>query len=173
MLGTSQRWCSFHASLAGCDAPNLVATFLDEPEVAVRSGCDPVGVAAGCWDWELGDPAIGADTPNLVAIVLSKPEIAVRSGCDPCWPLPAVGTGNSVIVPLGLIRPILSPLHSINQRLPSGPAVIKLGLLPAVGTGNSVILPLGLMRPILFPLHSANQKLPSGPAVIAIGLPWP
>src|SRR2546427_436020 len=65
-----------------------------------------------------------------------------------------------------VMRPILLPLTSVNQRLPSGPAVIPVRTLSAVGIGNSVIVPLGLMRPILLPLSSVNQRLPSGPAVI-------
>ena len=83
--------------------------------------------------------------------------------------LPAVGTGNSVITPAGVIRPILFPMTSVNHRLPSGPTVIPLGKLPAVGTGNSVIAPAGVIRPILFALNPVNHRLPSGPAVIPIG----
>src|SRR5215467_9852404 len=79
--------------------------------------------------------------------------------------------GNSVIVPLGVMRPILLPSSSANQRLPSGPAVMAIGVPGEVGMGNSVIVPLGVMRPILLPSCSANQRLPSGPAVMALGLP--
>src|SRR2546421_341999 len=68
-----------------------------------------------------------------------------------------------------VMRPILLPLSSVNQRLPSGPAAIPYGELLVVGTGNSVMVPLGLMRPILLPLSSVNQRLPSGPAVIPVG----
>src|SRR5438128_1263642 len=59
-----------------------------------------------------------------------------------------VGMTNSVMVPVGVIRPMLLPaaLYSVNQRLPSGPRVISLGPLPLVGTGNSVMLPAGVMR---------------------------
>ncbi len=39
------------------------------------------------------------------------------------------------------MRPILLPLISVNQRLPSGPAVMPYGVLPAVGMGYSVIVP--------------------------------
>ena len=39
---------------------------------------------------------------------------------------------NSVTSPAGVIRPIRSPVCSVNQRLPSGPAVIPDGPLPAV-----------------------------------------
>src|SRR5208282_2619215 len=59
----------------------------------------------------------------------------------------AVGIGNSVIVPLGVIRPILLASDSVNQRLPSGPVVIPwvgLSWLLAVGIGNSVIMPAGV-----------------------------
>src|SRR3989442_9317195 len=77
--------------------------------------------------------------------------------------------GNSVIFPLGLMRPIWLPSYSVNQRLPSGPAVILSGELPDVGRRNSVIFPLGVMRPIWLTLFSVNQRLPSGPAVIPSG----
>ena len=40
---------------------------------------------------------------------------------------PAVGMGNSVALPAGVMRPIWSALFSANQRFPSGPAVIKAG----------------------------------------------
>src|SRR5216683_2994624 len=89
-------------------------------------------------------------------------------------PLAEVGTGNSVIVPLGVIRPIWFPMVSVNQRLPSGPAMMPIGpaVLPSkplvpVGRGNSLMLPSGVMRPILFPWYSVNQRLSSGPAVMA------
>src|SRR5436853_7454529 len=65
-----------------------------------------------------------------------------------------------------VMRPILLPSRSVNQRLPSGPAVIPSGLLLDVGRGNSLMVPLGLMRPIWLPSCSVNQRLPSGPAVI-------
>src|SRR6266851_5201232 len=64
------------------------------------------------------------------------------------------------------MRPMLFPA-SVNQKLPSGPAVIPSGELLCVGTGNVVMLPLGVMRPMLF--DSANQRLPSGPAVMPLG----
>src|SRR5262249_31689385 len=45
-----------------------------------------------------------------------------------------------------VIRPILSPSLSVNQRAPSGPLVIPRGLLPAVGIGYSLMLPPVVMR---------------------------
>src|SRR2546428_12814569 len=65
-----------------------------------------------------------------------------------------------------VMRPILLPLTSVNQRLPSGPAAISLRKL---GTGNSVMVPLGLMRPILLAVCSVYERLPSGPSVMPVG----
>jgi hypothetical protein len=53
------------------------------------------------------------------------------------------GSGNSVIVPAVVMRPILFPSSSVNQRLPSEPTVIPLGKLVPVGIGNSVNATLG------------------------------
>src|SRR6266700_3304691 len=69
-----------------------------------------------------------------------------------------------------VMRPILLPSTSVNQRLPSGPAVIPSGVLLPFERGNSLMVPPGLMRPILLPSISVNQRLPSGPAVIPSGL---
>src|SRR2546428_256625 len=62
----------------------------------------------------------------------------------------AVGTGNSVISPAGVIRPIWFALISVNHRFPSEPEAMSSGSLFAVGTGNSIRLPEVLIRPILF-----------------------
>ena len=40
---------------------------------------------------------------------------------------------------VGLITPILLVASSVNQRLPSGPAMISCGSEPVVGVANSVI----------------------------------
>src|SRR2546427_11205911 len=69
-----------------------------------------------------------------------------------------------------VMRPILLPLTSVNQRLPSGPAAISLRKL---GTGNSVMVPLGLMRPILLAACSVNQGWPCGAKVMRVGLRAP
>ena len=69
-----------------------------------------------------------------------------------------------------VMRPILFVPPSVNQRLPSGPAVIAPGWLPGVGRGNSLMLPPGVMRPILSPDTSVNQRLPSDPDAILVGL---
>src|SRR5579885_1203711 len=76
------------------------------------------------------------------------------------------------------MRPILSSVHrsllelkvhSVNQRLPSGPAVTQRGSLLAMGRGHSVICPPGVICPICAPLEGSttvNQRFPSGPLVI-------
>src|SRR5215831_5941672 len=85
--------------------------------------------------------------------------------------LAGVGMANSVITPSGVIRPMLLPRISVNQRFPSGPAVISHGAERGVGTGNSVSTASGVMRPIRFPGISVNHTFPSGPAVITSGCP--
>src|SRR5512143_1309164 len=82
----------------------------------------------------------------------------------------AVGMANSVMTPAVVIRPILLPAASVNQRAPSGPAVIP-GICPGVGTANSVSTPAVVIRPIrgLKYALSVNHRAPSGPAVMAAG----
>src|SRR4051812_38424978 len=72
----------------------------------------------------------------------------------------ADGIGNSLRSPLMLIRPMLFPDISANQRFPSGPAVIPPLLRPPVVpvAGNSVNPPLVVRRPILFEPASVNQR---------------
>src|SRR5205814_2313558 len=74
--------------------------------------------------------------------------------------------GYSVMVPLGVIRPILLVLFPVNQRLPSGPAVILKDSLPVVG--NSVMVPLVVICPIWFEAP-VNQRLQSGTDVMPTG----
>ncbi len=75
-----------------------------------------------------------------------------------------------MIVPLGVIRPIAGVLpSSVNQRLPSGPAVTVNGTLPGFSPRlKTVSRPLGVSRriehlPSPIQPRSANQRLPSGP----------
>ena len=71
---------------------------------------------------------VGLIMPDLVASVLGEPEVAVGPGRDPTGSLLAVGMGNSVMAcVVGLIIPIWLAGGSVNQRLPSGPAVIPAG----------------------------------------------
>src|SRR4026207_672186 len=99
-----------------------------------------------------------------------------------------LGSGNSVMTPAGVIRPILLALNSENQMLPSGPAARARGPLAAVGGGGSggppgpaasargplsavgigysVITPAGVIFPIFPAPNSPNQMLPSAPSAI-------
>jgi len=77
------------------------------------------------------------------------------------------------MTPAVVIRPILLPASSVNQSLPSGPAVMPFEVLAAVWMENSsaaVMTPAVVMRPILLLAPSVNQSLPSGPAVMPAGL---
>src|SRR5258706_3726463 len=75
-------------------------------------------------------------------------------------------TGNSVIAPDIVTRPIFPPSASVNQRFPSGPTVMNDGLLADVGIGNVARTPSVVMRPILLSPGRVNHRLPSGPAAI-------
>jgi hypothetical protein len=96
----------------------------------------------------------------------------------------AVGFGDRIFddpALVGVIRQMLLPdYNSVNQRLPSGPAVIAQGDLYTVGTENSVTAPSGVICPMWLETPSgrvgsgvaapsANQRFPSGPAVIEAG----
>jgi hypothetical protein len=79
----------------------------------------------------------------------------------PTGALPAVGMRYSARrVPLVVMRPMLLPLAlvSVNQRLPSDPAVMPVAALPALGSGNSVMTPKGVMRPMWLPLYSVKKE---------------
>src|SRR5947208_17094487 len=81
----------------------------------------------------------------------------------------AVGMRNSSILPAGVIRPILFPPSSVNQRLPSRPAAIALGTRLAVGMENSVPAPVGVIAPIWFPPSSVSERAPSSQAGMPAG----
>src|SRR5215469_8912653 len=74
--------------------------------------------------------------------------------------------GNSVMKPVGVIRPILADVSSVNQRLWSGPAAIESGCADAVGSGYSVATPAVVMAPMLLLPASVNQTRPSEPSDI-------
>src|SRR5258708_26815920 len=66
--------------------------------------------------------------------------------------------------------PMLLPVSSVNQRLPSGPLVIPKGELLAVGMGNSSTPVISSFILPTFPLSkllSLNQTLPSRPVLIS------
>src|SRR5258706_14523531 len=71
-----------------------------------------------------------------------------------------------------LMRPTLLTDFSVNQRLPSGPAVIPAGSAFGDGIGYSDTPPVGVTRPIAFVTPgSVNQRLPSAPAAMLNGRP--
>jgi hypothetical protein len=80
---------------------------------------------------------------------------------------------NSVITPLGVMRPIAGAVveRSVNQMFPSGSAAIPKGTLPAGRPLlNSVTAPPMVISPIaLTGPSSVNQMFPSGPAATAGG----
>ncbi len=131
----------------GVMRPIVLADLLGEPEVAVRTGRDGKEAAgggdAGC---ELGDDALGRDPADAVAALLGEPEVAVRTGRDArdgCQRRCRCELGD---VPWGVIRPIRLPLSSVNQRLPSGPAVMPSSWLAAVMPApNSMMGTVGRM----------------------------
>ena len=78
------------------------------------------------------------------------------------------------MTPAVVIRPMAFPLilHSVNQRFPSGPAVMAQGALNGY-SGNSEMTPEGVMRPIMetVPISKSaavNHRLPSGPATMPV-----
>src|SRR5262245_2903319 len=84
---------------------------------------------------------------------------------------PAVGMGNSVTVPDGVMRPtwLAFMCDAVNHRLPSGPTASPRRCAGFVGTGNSVRTPAVVMRPILLPVSSVNHSAPPGPEMIVRG----
>src|SRR4029077_19111369 len=79
-------------------------------------------------------------------------------------------SGNSVIVPVTVMRPIFPLVDSVNQRLPSGPEVIWAGWLFIVGILKIFTLSVvAFMTAMLFFAYSQNQMLPSGPVVMPLG----
>src|SRR5438876_1993292 len=87
------------------------------------------------------------------------------------------GSGNSVMVPVGVIRlmslpdpPSAAP-PTVNHRFPSGPAVMPAGKVAVAEIRTSVMVlgAPGTMRPTLLAELSVNQRLPSAPAVMNCG----
>jgi hypothetical protein len=58
----------------------------------------------------------------------------------------------------GVIRPILSSNLSVNQRVPSGPAVMTEGLANSLWV-NSVTTPAGVIRPTRLPPVPRSSRL--------------
>lgn len=95
---------------------------------------------------------------------------------------PPAGTTNSEMIPLGVIRPTEAAARSVNQILPSGPAVMRKGPFGPV-SANSVIPPATVILPIRSPppdvppfsskspSNSVNQRLRYGPSAMNFGDP--
>jgi hypothetical protein len=80
-------------------------------------------------------------------------------------PAPGVGSGNSVIAPCSVMRPILLPVFSANQRSSFGPSMMPIGVAFGVGSANSLNEEsLGSNRPILDAPLSQNHRQPSAPS---------
>src|SRR5580704_6196186 len=79
-------------------------------------------------------------------------------------------TGNSLIDPEVVIRPILEATLSTNHKLPSGPETMASGPANELESGNSLNDPDVVTRPILPGLDSVNHNAPSGPAVMPTGM---
>ena len=112
------------------------------------------------------------DDADRAGAGIGEPEVAVGARRDPDGVGTGVGDGvlgDGVGRRVDHHRSCRLP-DSVNQRLPSGPAVIPSGSALAVGTANSVMAwVVGLIIPIWLALYSVNQRLPSGPAVIPSG----
>src|SRR3954470_1995457 len=117
----------------------------------------------------------GARSPVLIRPILFASSVNHRLPSGPTTMFLGMAPGvmpveYSVIVPDGVMRPILSLPFSANQRLPSGPAAMPLGLLPAVKPekysvyGNRFVG--GIVPSASPPLGSVNQRLPSAPATM-------
>src|SRR5581483_7845870 len=76
-------------------------------------------------------------------------------------------TGNSVIAPAVVMRPIFPSYPSVNHKAPSGPAAMP-GPAYAVGLLYELNTPAVVIRPILSD-PSMNQSAPSAPTAIPCG----
>ena len=110
-------------------------------------------------------------SPVTCPAVVMRPTLPISRNARPDDLSDAMATGNAelvmmvlrVMVPVGVIELIRFPMNSVNQILPSGPAVRRSGSL-AVAAAKSVETPAGVMRPTLLLVTSVYQMLPSGPA---------
>ena len=74
-----------------------------------------------------------------------------------------MGIGNSVTTPAGVICPMLLPLLSANQKLPSGPATRPQGALEALVIGNSLIVSALAVQLAFVPVFAPLQVQLHGP----------
>src|SRR5688572_20325846 len=77
-----------------------------------------------------------------------------------------------IVRPLvGLKRPTMRPLGTVNHRPPSGPAVTPPSGCWTPASACSEIEPSGAIRPSAVGLDMANHRAPSGPVTIDPGVP--
>jgi hypothetical protein len=132
------------------DLPDFGVCLVGEPQIAVEAGDDRFEVAAPAGERELGKGAGRRDPPIFAPVNSVNQRLPSGPAVMPKGLLLAVGTVNSVTVPLVVIRPILLLLSSVNHNFPSGPVAMLTGSLLAVRPVNSVTVPLVVICPILF-----------------------
>ena len=72
-----------------------------------------------------------------------------------------------------MVMRLIEPLRLVNQRAPSGPAVIAAGPSP-LGSGYFDTTPDVVIRPIEFAAEKlVNQRAPSEPVVMSVGQSLP
>ena len=91
----------------------------------------------------------GFEPDDVVAELLREPDVAVRAGGDVCREL-ALPVGYSRHVARRSITPTWSTFSSVNQRVPSGRAVMSQGWAFGVGPAYSVISPWVVILPMRF-----------------------
>ena len=109
----------------------------------MSQGCAFGGVGIG---YSVMSPCV-VISPDLVSDALRvNQRLPSAPTVIPYGRLSCHSSGNSVIVPLGVIRPIVPRSDSVNQRFPSGPGTIVYGRLSACGSGNSRDIRQGARR---------------------------
>ncbi len=143
-----------------------------QPKPSARSGAHPVVTNGEYGSLEEGAVVVGELQPKRsLADLVERSARAVELDFGPivfdqpkhvCDPYPQASRSDSSDLVLS---------GSVNQRSPSGPAVMPHGQALAPGIGNSAISPLEVIRPILPRTDSVNQRSPSGPLVRSVGSP--
>jgi hypothetical protein len=122
-------------------------------------------------------PGVGTENSVIAPAVVMRPILSLSAN-QRAPSVPAVipsgelpdASENRVTTPAGVMRPTLSLSSSVNQRFPSGPAVMSGRWLLIPGArGNSATEPPAAMRPMLLAMDSVNQRVPSGNFVMPVG----
>ena len=132
----------------------------------------PSGTAFKRRDGVFGDLAgLCVDRPDLVSGPFREPHRVTGPAVIPNGAAFAFGRAYSVILSVvGLIMPILPVPNSVNQRLPSGPRVMRKGSASGVGVGNSEMAWVtGSMVPILSAREFREPDAVARPGRNAVG----